>query len=873
MRYFFWVCIVSVCLATPLAAQPVEFDPADFGKIVVAARQSAGGGGIVLEQAFGDYQNEPVTDYGANSIARRLGRPVGRLDVLYNNGKTGYCTAFIVDDQHLVTNHHCIPGLNGTGVQAAQFVTGYLTSGQGDDAEKFQVATQPVETSANLDYSVLRVFGDPSARYGTVELANADPEPSEFLWIIGHPQGQVQHISREGCAAADPAVSGEGKVVHSCDTLGGNSGSPVFRVTDRQVVALHHAGDSRTGFNFAIPMTRILKNSKVLKAKATVAPPTPPTPVVQDDCLVLWTAAQQHGCLGYQTFVTQCGSHPLAALARGLADRACAAVDVAEPGNPTTDPGKDTDKPDVLAPAPGFVEEALETARTAQSGVQRGIVSAQADLQRMQSLVQRAERITSTARRVGDATGVEEARLWEALGRRFADDLAFIRGQTEGLTGLADDMAAAVSVLLQTPSQEEATDAANRIADSTRTAQKTSEGIAARRIAAERALQDTETQVAVLREKARELDREQVEAEAALRARVEAGLRLAATKQTDIAANTAAAQVFVDRFAALLAEAFALAREAQQDGGPASGDIASLWQGFARDVAGKAGEARREVQAMSVLRDEIDAAVLALDKAKDEAQVTRAIRRIEAQAEQAGAVLSQVVARYAEADGAHRTTQAKAATLRKAAVPPEVVTRCLTVSMPQFAVPGIAGVPTADFDANAAELACTAARRVSDDPAVLYGLARAIYQNKRHREATTMLREAPLQSYVPAMYHLGVAYNTGRGVTKDFDAALDLYRKTSEAGYPQGKFSLGVYYSLGRAVRADHARAASLLVEAIADGYSHPISQLHKLPNATIREMQRILVSRGVLAAGGVDGAFGPGTRGALERIVGTNQQ
>ncbi|MBY6115673.1 serine protease [Mameliella alba] len=234
--------MLSLCVWGTLAsAQAVEFDPSDFGKLVLAPRQSAGANGLAFEQAFGDYQNEPIITYSQNSLPRRVGRPVGRLDVLYSNGKTGVCTAFIVDHQHILTNNHCIPRIGGLGVQAAQFVVGYVDGGHGRGAEKFQVAVQPVETSVPLDYSVLRVFGDPSAKFGAVELVSDAPENGEPLWIIGHPQGQAQHISREGCAADDPAVSPEGKLVHSCDTLGGNSGSPVFRVSDRKVVGLRPA--------------------------------------------------------------------------------------------------------------------------------------------------------------------------------------------------------------------------------------------------------------------------------------------------------------------------------------------------------------------------------------------------------------------------------------------------------------------------------------------------------------------------------------------------------------------------------------------------------------------------------------------------------
>lgn len=347
----------SVFLAAPLAAQgPAEFDPNDFGKIVIQPRQLAGGaGGLVFEQAFGDYQNEPIIEYGENSPAVRLGRPIGRLDMLFQSGKTGFCTAFIVDEQHILTNHHCIPGMDGdatgqvSGVQAAQFVAGFIKPGRAEGTDRYTVSPQIVETNRELDYTVLRVFGNPSTKYGKMELAMADPEDAEFLWIIGHPQGQSQHISREGCAAATPAISEEGKLVHSCDTLGGNSGSPVIRLSDKRVVGLHHAGDNRTGFNMAIPMTRILPQSKVLKAAggavlATAAPavvaPTPtappkttpvatPPPVQGNSCTALWNEAKAVGCAGYEAYVEECGTHSFASMARRVIERECSVPTVA----------------------------------------------------------------------------------------------------------------------------------------------------------------------------------------------------------------------------------------------------------------------------------------------------------------------------------------------------------------------------------------------------------------------------------------------------------------------------------------------------------------------------------------------------------------
>ena len=354
MRTLFSAIALGAAILSTGAAQaqtPAEFDPDDFGKIIIQPRQAAGAaGGLVFEQAIGDYQNEPIITYGENSPIVRLGKPIGRLDMLFEGGKTGFCTAFIVDDQHIVTNHHCIPGMDGdpsgatSGVQAAQFVAGFIKPGNSQGVDRFTVSPQIVETSRELDYTVLRVFGNPSTKYGKLELAAADPEDSEFLWIIGHPQGQSQHISREGCAAAIPAISDEGKLMHSCDTLGGNSGSPVIRLTDKRVIGLHHAGDSRTGFNMAIPMTRILATSRVLKDASGTQPaqqpvaqqqtPTPRpvetepkpvavTPSTGDSCMALWSEAKIIGCAGYEAYVSECGDHTFAGMAQRVIQREC----------------------------------------------------------------------------------------------------------------------------------------------------------------------------------------------------------------------------------------------------------------------------------------------------------------------------------------------------------------------------------------------------------------------------------------------------------------------------------------------------------------------------------------------------------------------
>ncbi|MBW4983397.1 trypsin-like peptidase domain-containing protein [Mameliella sp. CS4] len=846
---------LSVLLAAPLAAQPVEFDPSDFGKIVVAKRQSAGTG-FVLEQAFGDYQNEPVISYGEKSIARRLGRPVGRLDVLYKNGKTGYCTAFIVDTQHLVTNNHCIPGIGDVGVQAAQFVAGYVDAAHPDKAEKFQVALEPLETSEALDYSVLRVFGDPSARYGKVELADANPEPSEFLWIIGHPQGQAQHISREGCAAGDPPVSTEGKVVHTCDTLGGNSGSPVFRISDRQVVALHHAGDNRTGFNFGIPMTRILKESTILKAAAPARPPEPPKG--QGACEVLWTAAEQHGCLGYKTFLAQCAEHPLAPLAEGLADRSCKVANGTDP-----DP-VDTPKAEELT---ARIDEALRTAELQRAEISREVSAAERAVLSLEGTVNRARARAGDAESSFDPGSTEVSALWDRITQRLRTPLTEAQERARAMPTLLSAIDRELEVLRGATTEAEIESALKRMSTLAESSRERLAFVSSRKSEAETLFKDGELRaVAMLKDAVND------QRSASLRRAIDRATRTGVEARAKVISAAEEAQALREAHEELLLEIRRLADATRSESGEAAAEATRLWDALARGLRGDALRVKARANGIADFQERIDASLADLRRAGTQSEVNIAVLEIEASVEGALSWVDLISDRISYGRTQQSEIATRVAALRakaeSAAARPPIVVRCLEVSMPMFAVEGIAGVSRDDFDANAAELACSAARKVSDDPAVHYGYARAMITKKRYGEAIPILQNRRMSGFTPARYSLGVAYNSGLGVRKDYDRALAIYRETAAAGLPQGKFSLGVYYSLGRAVRTDPAKAAEYLVESIADGYGHPISQLHKLPNATTREIQRDLVRRGYLGAGQVDGAFGPTTRGALERLL-----
>ena len=321
------------------------FDRASYGFVVLSQSQSAGSD-LQLELSIGNYENEPIINYSSGSVFAQIGRSVGRLDVLTDKGMFP-CTAFIVSEKHILTNYHCSKGLldnekiGASRIDATQFVAGYTQTGIEEGTKKYTVIPTPVEASKTLDYAVLEVIGDPSQEYGQLKLASTSPAGGDPFWIIGHPMGEGQRISREKCKANNPALSA-GKLLHTCDTLPGNSGSPVIDAGLQQVVALHHAGSKADSVNFAILMSEILANSKVLtafKAPVNVQQVAPKTAEITA-CEALYSAAAEaKACFAYEAYFESCRGHALAPIAKGYIKDFCQVeeADVGENAPETAD--------------------------------------------------------------------------------------------------------------------------------------------------------------------------------------------------------------------------------------------------------------------------------------------------------------------------------------------------------------------------------------------------------------------------------------------------------------------------------------------------------------------------------------------------------
>ena len=85
-RLIITTALALISFANLAQSQNLEgFDRASFGSVVLSRTQAVGAD-IQLESAVGLYNNEPIRNYGSDSVFAQIGKSVGRLDVLTDKG-------------------------------------------------------------------------------------------------------------------------------------------------------------------------------------------------------------------------------------------------------------------------------------------------------------------------------------------------------------------------------------------------------------------------------------------------------------------------------------------------------------------------------------------------------------------------------------------------------------------------------------------------------------------------------------------------------------------------------------------------------------------------------------------------------------------
>ena len=86
-----------------------------------------------------------------------------------------------------------------------------------------------------------------------------------------------------------------------------------------------------------------------------------------------------------------------------------------------------------------------------------------------------------------------------------------------------------------------------------------------------------------------------------------------------------------------------------------------------------------------------------------------------------------------------------------------------------------------------------------------YDLGKGVPKN--YTESVKWLRKAAEQGLAEAQYNLGSMYVDGLGVPQDFTEAIQWFRKAAEQGEPSAQKNLGSMYGRGQGVSQSHAEA------------------------------------------------------------------
>ena len=97
---------------------------------------------------------------------------------------------------------------------------------------------------------------------------------------------------------------------------------------------------------------------------------------------------------------------------------------------------------------------------------------------------------------------------------------------------------------------------------------------------------------------------------------------------------------------------------------------------------------------------------------------------------------------------------------------------------------------------------CSSVARADD-----YDDGAKAYQKRDYVTALTLFFTLAEQGHATAQFNLGVMYENGIGVIKEFKKSVDWYRMAAEQGYVKAQFNLALMYEGGKWVKQDYVLA------------------------------------------------------------------
>jgi len=172
-------------------------------------------------------------------------KAVGYLSIPANGTR---CTAWLVSEDLVITNNHCIAS-SGQAV-GAKVAFNYDDNTNAASRVWYDCSTF-VQTWSSLDMTALRCSAVngvlPGVANGYLGVAGSDAATNESIYVLHQ---NCDYYTTPSCSPTkkySPGIITNGNysiydASYNADTLGGSSGSPVLSASGNEVVALHHYG-------------------------------------------------------------------------------------------------------------------------------------------------------------------------------------------------------------------------------------------------------------------------------------------------------------------------------------------------------------------------------------------------------------------------------------------------------------------------------------------------------------------------------------------------------------------------------------------------------------------------------------------------------
>lgn len=197
-----------------------------------------------LFSTFGTNDLQKINDPAIPQSVRSLAPPIAFLSFI-DRGLPRTCSGFLIGENLLLTNQHCINSDETCRTMTAVFGYEFDSGNQLHMGPQIRCASfDPELANFSLDVSLVHLAGSPGPEFGLVRIEGDMPQPAGGLFIVQHPGNVPKQVSIKDCAPVDLNVQGRDDLTdftHTCDTAGGSSGSPIFN-SDGVLIGVHHFG-------------------------------------------------------------------------------------------------------------------------------------------------------------------------------------------------------------------------------------------------------------------------------------------------------------------------------------------------------------------------------------------------------------------------------------------------------------------------------------------------------------------------------------------------------------------------------------------------------------------------------------------------------